>query len=191
MEISPDNMDNFELLEKLNKMDSTHRSLLSLDDMVLLKIVNHLYLCDIINIGETCKRLEYLTQKHFEIHYSTVRWRMNYGNSIKLCESSRLLKHIGRHVRTVNLESWSDLEFYKILVIIANECTHLKTLTLDSIRMNRPLSICDPLVEEMFNKLKTFVFRGCFWTGWCPLQIFFGENSTLEQLSLIDCLLCI
>lgn len=163
------------------------KSLLSLDDMVLFKIVNHLTVNALINLGETCKRLEYITQQQFEKHYSNVRWRKNCRNNVKLCESREMFRHIGKHVKTINLVIWSDLEFYEMMVIIGKECTRLDTLSLDSIRMNRPIEICDPLINVMFSKLKRFVLNGCYWNGWCPLRTFFGENSTLERLSIIDC----
>lgn len=163
------------------------KSLLNLDDMVLFKIMNHLTVSTLITLGETCKRLAYITQQQFEKHYSNVKWRKNCRNSIKLCESREMFRHIGKHIQTINLAIWTDFEFYEMLVIVANECTRLETLILESIRMNRPLEIGHPSIYVMFSKLKRFVLNRCFWTGWCPLQTLFGKNATLEQLSIIDC----
>lgn len=167
-----------------NQLDATFKSLLSLDDMVLIKITNYLNVRDLVNLGTTCKRFAYLTQNHFEKN-SSVRWRKN-RNAIKLYESGNIFKHIGKYLQAINLAFWCDFEFHKILVILSTECSHLISVTLDSIRMNS-FSICVSTAAPMFSKLKQFVLKECYWTGWCPLEIFFGKNSTLEQLSIIDC----
>lgn len=169
-----------------NRFDTTFKSLLCLDDMVLLIITNQLNVSDLINLGKTCKRFAYLTQHYFKKHYAIVRWRKN-RNAIELHESSNIFRHIGKYLRTINLAFWSDIEFHKILLTLATECTHLNSITLDSIRMNSSRNVCDSAVSSMFSKLKQFVLKGCYWTGWCPLELFFGKNSTLEHLSIIDC----
>lgn len=165
-------------------------SLLSLDDMVLLKIMKHLGIADLTNVAETCTRLERLTDDHFGKYHSCVNW-INYrnreGTTIKPSESERVFKKIGKHVTTIKLSMWADFEFYEILVILAQQCRKIDTLILESVRMSRPLTLCDPLICQMFSKLKRFVLSGCFWMGWCPLDIFFGNNSTLEDLSVINC----
>lgn len=170
--------------------DLATNSLLSLDDMVLFKIMKNLSIVDLTNVAETCTRLERLTSEHFGKHHSCVNWinyRNSEGNTIKPSESERVFKQIGRHVKTVKLSMWADFEFYEILVILAQECKKIDTLILDSVRMSRPLTLCDPLICLMFSKLKRFVLCGCYWMGWCPLDIFFGNNSTLEDLSVINC----
>lgn len=176
-------------LVEINKINSTRvascKSLLSLDDMVLFKIISHLTISTLINVGETCKRLAYITQQQFKNHYSSVRWSKNCRNAVKLGESRKMFSHIGRHIQIMNLAIWSDLEFYEVLVILAHECTSLETLILDSIRINRPVEICHPSIDVMFNKLKRFVLNGCFWSGWCPLKTFFNETSTLEELCIV------
>lgn len=152
--------------------------------MVQYKILNHLVVADLINLGKTCKRLAYLTQRQFEKRYSNVVWKKNL-KAIKLCDAPDIFGSIGKHIRRIQLLHWSDLELYKILVTLGNECSHLNSLTLESVR----ISIIDPHPQLilMFGKLKQFVLNDCSWTVQCPLQIFFGDNSTLEELSLIDC----
>lgn len=172
-----------------NRLDKTSKSLLCLDDMVLLKITDQLNVSDLIHLGQTCKRFEYLTQQHFEKHCAIVRWRKN-RNAIELRESSEIFRHIGKYLQTIHLAVWSDIEFHKILLILAGECSHLKSITLEDVRMNSSLKVSDFVVSSMFRKLKQFVLKGCYWTGRCPLEIFFGNNSTLEQLSIIDCCPC-
>lgn len=169
---------------------SVEPSLLSLDDMVLSKIMNHLNIIDLTNLMETCTRMERLTDDHLRKNHTSVHW-MNHvtseGSTIKPSESERVFKHIGRHIKTIKLSLWADFEFYEILVILAQECKQMDALILDSVRMSRPLTLCDPLISRMFSKLKRFVLTGCFWMGWCPLDIFFGNNSTLEDLAVINC----
>lgn len=167
-------------------LDQTFKSLLSLDDMVLRKIVKCLNIIDLVNLGETCKRLNYLTQYHFKKSYTSVRWRRN-STAITLNESGKIFRKIGKYLQKINLAFWSDLEFYKILVTLGSECSHLESITLDSVRMNCCVKIGDPVVSLMFSKLKQFVLKRCYWSGWCPLETFFGKNSTLEQLCVIDC----
>lgn len=176
-------------VSKMNcPLDTTIKSLLlNLDDMLLLKITNQLNVSDLINLGKTCKRFEYLTADHMEKHYTSVRWRRNNRNAITLGQSGTVFRQLGKCLQTINLASWSDNEFYKILVLLATECSHLKSMTLDAVRMNCALTTRDALVGSMFGKLKEFVLKGCYWSGWCPLEIFFGKNSTLERLSIIDC----
>lgn len=171
-------------------IDNAGKSLLDFDDLVLSKIMKNLTIIDLANLGETCTRLQNLTQDHFAKYHSSVSW-MNYrdekGNTILPSECERVFKHIGKHVRSIKLTLWADFEFYEILVILAQQCRQIESLFLDSIRMSRPLTLCDPLISLLFSKLKRFVLTGCFWMGWCPLDIFFGYNSTLEDLSVINC----
>lgn len=175
----------------MGKLDTTttFKSLQSLDDVVLLKITNYLRVGDLINLGKTCKRFKNFTQHHFEKNCSSVRWQNN-RNAMKLSESRQILRNIGKYLQTINLAIWSDIEFSKILLTLGSECSHLNSITLDSVRMNCSLNTLDPVVRSMFSKLKQFVLKRCYWTGcvWCPLEIFFGENFTLEQLSIIDCI---
>ncbi|XP_037028958.1 uncharacterized protein LOC119069155 [Bradysia coprophila] len=177
-------MDTAEMPAKMPKLGIPSGTLLSLDDMVLLEILNHLIVIDLVNLGKTCRRLAYLTQRQFEKHYSIVTWKKNF-KSIKLGESSTILRNIGKHIRKIRLAVWSDLELHKILVTLGNECSHLRSLTLDSVKMG--ITDPHPALISMFRKLKQFVLNECSWTVQCPMQIFFGENSTLEELSLNDC----
>lgn len=169
---------------KMSEFNTPTATLLSLDDMVLLKILNQLIVIDLVNLGKTCRRLASVTQRQFEKHYSTVTWKKNF-KAMKLSDSTTIFGSIGKYIRKIRLAMWSDLELYKILVTLGNECSQLSSLTLDSVRM----SIIDPhpALVLMFSKLKQFVLNECSWTVQCPLQIFFGENSTLEELSLKDC----
>lgn len=170
----------------MNELDTSFKSLFSLDDMVLHKIATHLNVSDLVNLGKTCKRFTYLTQYHFEKHYSSIRWIKN--RNAKLCASNEIVRYIGKHIRTINLAAWSDYELCKILVTIGTECGHLESLTLHSVRMNGPHQICDhPVVGLMFSKLKVFRLKDCYWTGWRPMEMFHDKNSTLERLSIKDC----
>lgn len=179
-----------EHVENENHLDIADTSLLSLDDMVLFKIMKHLHILDLTNLAETCTRLASLTNVHFGKNHSSINW-VNHRDvdkqTIKPSESERVFKQIGKHVKTIKLSLWADFEFYEILVILAQQCSQMDTLVLESIRMSRPLTLCDPLICLMFGKLKRFVLSGCFWMGWCPLDIFFGNNSTLEDLSVVNC----
>lgn len=183
-------MNNQSICESVEKLNLPETSLLDLDDMVLLKIMKHLSIIELTNLIETSKRLKTLANEHLRKHHTSVHW-VNYahveGNTIKPCESERVFKHIGKHVKTIKLTMWADFEFYEILVILAQECSKMDTLIIESIRMSRPLTLCDPLIRRMFGKLKRFVLSGCFWMGWCPLDIFFGVNSTLEDLAVVNC----
>lgn len=179
-----------ENVEIKNHPGTAVSTLLSLDDMVLFKIMKHLRIVDLTNLAETCTRLAALTNEHFGKHHSSVNWvnhRNIEGNAIKPSESERVFKHMGKHVKTIKLSMWADFEFYEILVILAQQCRRMDTLILESIRMSRPLTLCDPLISLLFSRLKRFVLSGCFWIGWCPLDLFFGKNSTLEDLSVINC----
>ncbi|KAJ6635598.1 hypothetical protein Bhyg_14184 [Pseudolycoriella hygida] len=162
-------------------------SILCLDDMVLLQIATSLNIDDLINLGNTCKRFKYLAHYHLERRYRSVRWRKN-GNAMKLCHARNIFPFIGKHLKAINLAYWSDHEVHKVLTLLATNCRLLDSITLDSIRMNRPFESDDSaMLSSMFKKLKQFSLKRCRWSGWCPLQRFFGENSTLEQLSIIDC----
>lgn len=166
------------------EFETPSATLLSLDDMVLLEILNHLIVVDLVSLGKTCRRLAYVTQCHLAKHYSIVTWKRNF-KAMKLGESTTIFRSIGKHIRKIRLALWSDLELYKILVTLGNECSQLVSLTLDSVRVG--ITDPHPALLSMFSKLKQLVLNECSWTVQCPIQIFFGENSTLEELSLIDC----
>lgn len=172
------------------KFDSSHKSLLDLDDMVLLKIVNHLRLNDVISLGETCKRFANLTHHHLRKRCTTVRWSKHNRHSMRLSESDIIFRNIGEHIRSIDLEMWNEIEFRKILVTLGNECNFLQSLSLHSIRMtsnDRIIGLREQRVSLMFARLEQFTLKECSWTGWCPLELFLDGNSTLEQLTLIDC----
>lgn len=183
-------MDACESVTNENNLAMAATSLLIFDDMVLTKIMKKLTIVDLANLGETCKRLERLTQRHFGKYHTNVSWvsyRHPLGNTVRPAECERIFGHIGKHIKSMKLSLWADFEFYEILVIIATHCRQMDCLILESIRLSRPLTLCDPLISTMFAKLKRFVLNGCFWMGWCPLDIFFGLNSTLKDLSVINC----
>lgn len=172
-------------------LSDTEKSLLILDDMVLFQIMTNLSLVDLSHLIGTCKRMEKLVSEHLRKHHSNVHWR-NYKNTnsadtIQPCDSERVFRTIGKYVKTVRLSLWVDFEFYEILVLLAHECPDIETLVLEKIRMTRPLLLADPVIKLMLGKLKRFVLNGCVWQGWCPLDTLFGENTTLEDLTVMNC----
>lgn len=171
-----------------NHHDEIEKSLLDFDDLVLAKIMTHLNVMDLTNLGETCMRLEKLTQEHSAKYHTSVSLIKNHNTSISNShEMERVFKHIGKHVKILKLGLWAHLEVYDILVIVAQQCIRMETLILEALRLSSPLALSDPLINDMFRKLKRFVLCGCHWVGWCPIDIFFGDNSTLEELSIINC----
>ncbi|XP_037029715.1 uncharacterized protein LOC119069692 [Bradysia coprophila] len=168
----------------------TETTLLLLDDMALFAIMKYLNIIALSHLFATCKRLKILVCAHVQKHHTNVHW-MRYMksevNSIGPRESEEVFRNFGKYIRTIRLTSWSSFEFYEILLLVAQECTHIDTLILESVRMSRPQLLCDPLIKLMFKKLKRFVLSGCYWQGWCPLNNFFGDNETLEDLAVTNC----
>lgn len=175
-----DNQNNRELVP----INNTENSLLDLDDMALNKIIKYLPLIDLSHLIETCKRMENLVSEHLRQHHSNVHWK---NNTIKLWESERVFRNIGRYIKSIKLSMWTDFEFYEILVLLAHECSNLETMILESVGLFRPALLADPFIKLMFAKLKRFVLSGCYWQGWCPLSTLFGVNRTLEDLTVANC----
>lgn len=173
--------------ERRNMEDDTGISMLKLDDMVLLKIIKNLGLEDLANLGDTCVRIANIAEEYFKANYRSLNLSKKCGRGIQASKSERVWEKFGKHVTTVELSNWQDIEFSDVLEIIAKNCTNLEALTLDSVIIRRPHIFADPLVMSMFAKLKRFSLLKCIWTRWCPLSYFFGENSSLEQLSIIKC----
>lgn len=98
-----------------------------------------------------------------------------------------MFKHFGKHFKTVELSTWLDEEFYETLVILAHNCKQLETLILLGVIMSDMYLFDDKSIMLLFSKLKRFELDTCYWTLWCPLNLFFGENSTLEKLSIRRC----
>lgn len=178
---------------EMEKRDSTlaekeklKESLLSLDDVVLSKIIIHLGIDDLANLAGICKRLEVLTQRHARKHYSKIEWTEDKFNANKLNDYEQVFKHFGKHINTVKLSCFSA-KIHEALVIIASNCKQLETLILDRVVLDNPFLLEEFSILEMFSRLKRFELIYCYWTLWCPLKFFFGDNSTLEKLSIVKC----
>lgn len=173
--------------ERRNMEDVTGITLLNFDDMVLTKIIKNLGVEALTNLGDTCVRLANVADDYFKANYRSLNLSKNGGRGMQASKSERVWEKFGKHVTTVELSNWEDIEFSDVLEIIAKNCTNLEALTLDSINIPLANISTDPLVMSMFAKLKRFSMFACIWSSWCPLNYFFGENSSLEQLSIIKC----
>lgn len=160
-------------------------SLLRLDDMVLRRIMKYSSADDLVNLSETCVRLANLSEEHFRKHYRSINWS-THDRRIEPAASERFLKKCGKHVKNVKFSYWNNDEFFELLLILAKHCQNLDTLSLEHVNMPRPIMPYS-LIDSMFAKLQRFEFIDCFWTDWCPLTYFFGDNSTLEQLMITKC----
>lgn len=178
-------------LAEIRDVDET--SLLSLDDMVLNKVIKNLRAEDLSNLAETCVRLANLTEEHIKKQFTSISWERdlscNNPNYLKPSETERVWKHIGKHVKTAKLSSWIGEELDEILRIMAKYCKNIVAITLCGISVTNSSILDDPLILSMFSKLKRFGLVECCWKWSCPLTFLFGINSSLEQLSLQRCFL--
>lgn len=188
MDVDMDILVTWKLEESQNNVDYSVKSLLSLNNMVLLKIMKNLSIYDITKMAETCVRLNNLADEHFKQNYGSISWVNDYeGRKINLSEFKRVWKRFGIHVKTAELSLWDDNEFFELLLILAKYCKNVDSISLNGIHMTSSFLFDVPLIISMFAQLKRFVMIRCFWTLWCPLSFFFRDDSSLEQLSIIKC----
>lgn len=163
------------------------RKLLDLDNSSLLDIITKMDLNTLINVAETCTRLQLLAKYVFRMKYEHFDFsdlaKVFPARVVHVEKAEKLFRIFGENIKSLSImDIWlEENTSSQITSLVQQYCTSLKTLKLDgfNIRFNSL-----PHIQLLFGSIENLSLYNCSLKNCSPGNM---KNLKMLELNCVDC----